>query len=233
MFVIHQLLVSHHATFKCFATRGHGIFFAMFEAKLFYLQAGKVWWACFFHPIKFISHIGVVVVVVVVIFVIDLGGLAVRIHAKKKNMKVFFGLEYLGSFFGGIISIRFLFSSFCFHLSGQNANECILARKMKTEVKVWSQFSTLSGPNLVCKLCASRGLRTKINEHERSPITKIMVRLKCLLTITWLGHMLGSVNIFIMQHFLNLYTICAWRTTFPNSWKFTLRFIQYTDEFFW
>ena len=148
-------------------------------------------------------------------------------------MKAFFGLEYLGSFFGGIISIRFLFSSFCFHLSGQNANECILARKMKTEVKVWSQFSTLSGPNLVCKLCASRGLRTKINEHERSPITKIMVRLKCLLTITWLGHMLGSVNIFIMQHFLNLYTICAWRTTFPNSWKFTLRFIQYTDEFFW
>lgn len=30
---------------------------------------------------KFISRIGIVVVVVVVIFVIDLGGLAVRIHA--------------------------------------------------------------------------------------------------------------------------------------------------------
>ena len=46
---------------------------------------------------KFISHIGVVVVV----FVIDLGRLGVQIHAKK-NMKVFFRLEYLGSFFGGI-----------------------------------------------------------------------------------------------------------------------------------
>ena len=84
---------------------------------------------------KFISRIRIVVVVVV-IFVINLGGLDVRIHAKKKKMKAFFGLEYLGSFFGGIISICFLFSSFCFHLSGQNANECILARKMKTEVKV-------------------------------------------------------------------------------------------------
>ena len=55
---------------------------------------------------KFISRIGVVVVVVVVvvIFVIDLGGLDVRIHAKK-NVKVFFGLEFLGSFLRGIISI--------------------------------------------------------------------------------------------------------------------------------
>ena len=34
-----------------------------------------------FSPGGFISRIGIVVVVVVVIFVIDLGGLAVRIHA--------------------------------------------------------------------------------------------------------------------------------------------------------
>lgn len=34
-----------------------------------------------FSPVGFISRIGIVVVVVVVIFVIDLGGLAVRIHA--------------------------------------------------------------------------------------------------------------------------------------------------------
>ena len=51
---------------------------------------------------KFISRIRIVVVVVV-IFVIELGSLDVRIHAKKKkNIKVFFGFEYLGSFFGGI-----------------------------------------------------------------------------------------------------------------------------------
>ena len=34
-----------------------------------------------FSPVGFISRIGIVVVVVVVIFVNDLGGLAVRIHA--------------------------------------------------------------------------------------------------------------------------------------------------------
>lgn len=108
MFVIHQFLVSCHATgCKMFCNRRSWYFFLQcLRQNSFICKLGKCGGHAFFaHRIfKFISCISVGVGVVVVIFVIDLGGLDVRIHAKK-NIKVFFGLEYLGSFFGGIISI--------------------------------------------------------------------------------------------------------------------------------
>lgn len=79
---------------------------------------------------KFISRIGVVVVVVV-IFVIDLGGLDVRIHAKK-NVKVFFGLEFLGSFFRGIISILKMQMNAC--QKDENRSESLISKRF-----VWTK----------------------------------------------------------------------------------------------